>query len=107
MWRRALRPPGAPKRPPPHFHWRPVCIRPHRMFRSRFWNAVTLFAGAGLLMYLIVSLFLPSSRWLIFGVDKSSGQVRLVQQRITFLPPHQFYRLTFEKREGSAQRDGL
>jgi predicted AlkP superfamily phosphohydrolase/phosphomutase/Tfp pilus assembly protein PilF len=77
------------------------------MFRSRFWNAVTLFAGAGLLMYLIVSLFLPSSRWLIFGVDKSSGQVRLVQQRITFLPPHQFYRLTFEKREGSAQRDGL
>ncbi|MEA2568582.1 MAG: hypothetical protein QOI24_583 [Acidobacteriota bacterium] len=77
------------------------------MFRSRFWNAVTLFAGAGLLMYLIVSLFLPSSRWLIFGVDKSTGQVRLVQQRITFLPPHQFYRLTFEKREGSAQRDGL
>ena len=77
------------------------------MFRSRFWNAVTLFAGAGLLMYLIVSLFLPSSRWLIFGVDKSTGKVRLVQQRITFLPPHQFYRLTFEKREGSAQRDGL
>ncbi|MCU1230709.1 MAG: hypothetical protein JWO97_3593 [Acidobacteria bacterium] len=68
---------------------------------------MTLFAGAGLLMYLIVSLFLPSSRWLIFGVDKSSGQVRLVQQAITFLPPHQFYRLTFEKREGSAQRDGL
>jgi predicted AlkP superfamily phosphohydrolase/phosphomutase/Flp pilus assembly protein TadD len=77
------------------------------MFRSRFWNAASLFAGAALLMYLLVSLFLPSSRWLIFGVDKSSGQVRLVQQRITFLPPHQFYRLTFEKREGSAQRDGL
>ena len=77
------------------------------MFRSRFWNAVGLFVGAAVLMYLLVSLFLPSSRWLIFGVDKTTGQVRLVQQRITFLPPHQFYRLTFEKREGSAQRDGL
>ncbi len=58
-------------------------------------------------IYLVVSLFLPSSRRLIFGVDKNSGKVRLVQNRVTYLPPHQFYRLTFEKRNGAAQRDGL
>ena len=59
------------------------------------------------IIYLIVSLFLPSSRRLIFGVDKRTGYVRLVQNHVTFLPPHQFYRLDFEKREGAAQRDGL
>lgn len=59
------------------------------------------------IIYLIVSLFLPSSRRLIFGVDKRTGRVRLVQNRVTFLPPHQFYRLSFEKREGAAQRDGF
>ena len=58
-------------------------------------------------IYLVVSLFLPSSRRLIFGVDKQSGQVRLVQSSITFLPPHQFYRLEFEKRNGAAQRDDI
>jgi predicted AlkP superfamily phosphohydrolase/phosphomutase/Tfp pilus assembly protein PilF len=58
-------------------------------------------------IYLVVSLFLPSSRRLIFGVDKHSGKVRLVKSHITFLPPHQFYRLEFEKRNGAAQRDDL
>jgi predicted AlkP superfamily phosphohydrolase/phosphomutase/Tfp pilus assembly protein PilF len=58
-------------------------------------------------LYLLVSLYLPSSRQLILGVDKNSGKVRLVQNRITYLPPHQFYRLRFEKRQGSAQRDGF
>jgi predicted AlkP superfamily phosphohydrolase/phosphomutase/Tfp pilus assembly protein PilF len=58
-------------------------------------------------VYLLVSLFLPSSRRMILGVDKHTGRVRLVQNRVTFLPPHQFYRLSFEKREGLAQRDGL
>lgn len=58
-------------------------------------------------VYLMVSLFLPSSRRMILGVDKRTGRVRLVQNRVTFLPPHQFYRLNFEKREGLAQRDGL
>src|SRR5687767_5978474 len=58
-------------------------------------------------MYLLASLFLPSSRRLILGVDKHTGQIRLVRQNVTFLPPHRFYRLSFEKREGSAQRDGL
>jgi predicted AlkP superfamily phosphohydrolase/phosphomutase/Tfp pilus assembly protein PilF len=65
---------------------------------------IGLLAGVA---YVLVSLFLPSSRRLIFGVDKRSGDVRLVRQSVTFLPPHRFYRLSFEKREGSAQRDGV
>ncbi len=64
-------------------------------------------AGLGLVTYLLVSLYLPSSRWLVFGVDKHSGAVRIVESRVTFLPPNQFYRLKFEKREGFAQRDGF
>ena len=75
------------------------------MFRSRAARTLlTLGLMAGVL-YLLISLFLPASRRLIFGVDKRSGKVRLVQNRITFLPPHQFYRLEFEKRNGAAQRD--
>jgi len=58
-------------------------------------------------VYILVSLYLPTSRRLIFGVDKRSGLVRLVQSRVTYLPPHQFYRLSFEKRSGAAQGDGL
>ena len=77
------------------------------MFRSKSVRALVLLAAMAGTIYLIVSLFLPSSRRLIFGVDKRSGKVRLVQNRITFLPPHQFYRLEFEKRNGAAQRDDL
>ncbi|MGZ8709114.1 MAG: hypothetical protein ACXW28_02720, partial [Thermoanaerobaculia bacterium] len=77
------------------------------MFRSKSVRALALLAAMAGTIYLIVSLFLPSSRRLIFGVDKRSGKVRLVQNRITFLPPHQFYRLEFEKRNGAAQRDDL
>jgi predicted AlkP superfamily phosphohydrolase/phosphomutase/tetratricopeptide (TPR) repeat protein len=58
-------------------------------------------------IYLVVSLYLPSSRRLIFGVDKSTGAVRVVESHVTFLPPFQFYRLAFDRREGSAQRDGV
>ncbi|HYO77204.1 MAG TPA: hypothetical protein VE010_12130, partial [Thermoanaerobaculia bacterium] len=77
------------------------------MFRSRFFRAFAIFAGMAAIMYLVVSLFLPTSRRLIFGVDKETGKVRLVQNRVTFLPPHQFYRLDFERRQGAAQRDGF
>jgi predicted AlkP superfamily phosphohydrolase/phosphomutase/Tfp pilus assembly protein PilF len=77
------------------------------VLRSKFVRTVAILAGMAAVMYLLVSLFLPSSRQLIFGVDKNSGKVRLVQNRITYLPPHQFYRLSFEKRQGSAQRDGF
>lgn len=58
-------------------------------------------------MYLMISLFLPSSRRLILGVDKRNGYVRLVRNKVTFLPPHRFYRLEFDQRDGAAQRDGL
>lgn len=77
------------------------------MFRSRLFRALAILAGMAGVMYLIVSMFLPSSRRLIFGVDKRTGYVRIVHNHVTLLPPHQFYRLTFEKRDGAAQRDGL
>ena len=77
------------------------------MFRSKFVRALALLAGMAGTIYLVVSLFLPSSRRLIFGVDKRTGYVRLVRNHVTFLPPHQFYRLSFENRGGAAQRDGV
>jgi predicted AlkP superfamily phosphohydrolase/phosphomutase/Tfp pilus assembly protein PilF len=77
------------------------------MHRHRLIHALILIAGLGLVTYVLISLYLPSSRWLIFGVDKHTGAVRVVQQNITFLPPHQFFRLRFERREGYAQRDGI
>jgi predicted AlkP superfamily phosphohydrolase/phosphomutase/Tfp pilus assembly protein PilF len=77
------------------------------MFRSRALSFLVLVLAMAAVMYLLVSLFLPSSRRLIFGVDKHSGTVRMVGQSITFLPPHQFYRLSFDKRQGSAQGDGF
>lgn len=77
------------------------------MFRSRLFRTLALVAGMAGVIYVIISLFLPSSRRLIFGVDKSSGKVRLVRNHVTYLPPHQFYRLVFDKRQGAAQRDGL
>ena len=77
------------------------------MPRHRLTRALLLLTGLVLVTYLLISLYLPSPRWLIFGVDKHTGVVRVVQQSVTFLPPHQFFRLKFEKREGSAQRDGI
>jgi predicted AlkP superfamily phosphohydrolase/phosphomutase/Flp pilus assembly protein TadD len=77
------------------------------MFRSRFFTALMLLVGMAGVIYLVISLFLPSSRRLIFGVDKRTGKVRLVENTVTFLPPHRFYRLSFEKRQGAAQRDGM
>lgn len=77
------------------------------MFRSRFVRALLMLAGIGGVLYILVSLFLPSSRRLIVGVDKRTGEVRLVRQHVTFLPPHRFYTLSFEKQRGAAQRDGL
>src|SRR5258706_49420 len=77
------------------------------MPRHRLTHALLLLAGLVLVTYVLISLYLPSSRWLVFGVDKHTGVVRVVQQTITFLPPHQFFRLRFERREGYAQRDGI
>src|SRR6266581_905184 len=77
------------------------------MPRNRFAQALLLIAGLTAVTYVMISLYLPSSRWLIFGIDKRSGRVRMAEQRVTFLPPYRFFRLKFEKREGYAQRDGL
>ena len=77
------------------------------MFRLKSLRALALLAGMAAVIYVVISLYLPSSRRLIFGVDKSSGKVRLVRNHVTFLPPHQFYRLPFDMREGAAQHDGL
>src|ERR1051325_2540732 len=74
---------------------------------SRAVRVLLLLAGLVLVTYLLISLYLPSSRWLIFGVAKSDGHVRMVSNRVTFLPPLEFYRLKFERRDGFAQGDGL
>ncbi|HEX7150073.1 MAG TPA: alkaline phosphatase family protein [Thermoanaerobaculia bacterium] len=77
------------------------------MFRLRAVRVLAILACLGGLLYVIASLYMPSSRRMTFGVDKSNGRVRLVQNRVSFLPWHQYYVLSFEKREGSAQRDGV
>ncbi len=77
------------------------------MYRRRWLQILLCLAGLAAVTYGVISLYLPSPRWLIVGVNKKSGRVRMVQQHVTFLPPNQFYRLKFEKRNGWAQRDGL
>lgn len=76
------------------------------MPRNRFAQALLLIAGLAIVIYALISLYLPSSRWLIFGIDKRSGRVQVAEQRVTFLPPYRFYRLKFEKRDGYAQGSG-
>ena len=77
------------------------------MYRRRWLQILLCLFGLAVITYGIISLYLPSPRWLIVGVKKRSGDVRMVEQHITFLPPLQFYRLKFERRNGWAQRDGL
>ncbi|HEX8153827.1 MAG TPA: alkaline phosphatase family protein, partial [Thermoanaerobaculia bacterium] len=77
------------------------------MFRSRLFRILATIAGLVLVTYVLISLYLPSSRRLIYGVDMRTGEIRPVQNRVTFLPPHQFYQLEFERREGLAQRDDV
>ena len=77
------------------------------MPRHRLARFLLIAFGLAAISYLLVSLYLPSSRRIVLGVDKDSGKVRRVAQQITFLPPHQFYRLSFENRDGAAQRDGV
>lgn len=77
------------------------------MFRSRLFRALAMLAGMAAILYVLASLYLPSSRRLIFGVNKRTGEVRVVESHVTFLPPMQFYRLVFDRRDGWAQRDGI
>ena len=77
------------------------------MRRHRFLRSLPYLAGLVVVTYAFISLHLPSSRTLVFGVDKKTGRIRIVQQRVTFLPPFQFYRQKFEKRAGAAQSDDV
>src|SRR5436305_10392514 len=77
------------------------------MFRSRWSRALALLILLFATLYVVASLYLPSSRRLVFGVDKRTGKVRMVESHITFLPPNQFYRLEFDRRGGWAQKDGF
>lgn len=77
------------------------------MRRHRFLTTLTTFAGLGVILYILVSLFVPSPRRLIFGVDKENGTIRRAEQGIVFLPPHQYYRLNFERRNGLAAHEGI
>src|SRR3954452_8355617 len=77
------------------------------MLRSRLFKVLAMLAGMGAILYILASLYLPSSRRLIFGVNKKTGEVRVVENHVTFLPPMQFYRLDFERRSGWGQRDGI
>lgn len=77
------------------------------MHRSRLFQALSLIAGLVAITYLLISLYLPSARWMIVGIDKHTGHVRRVESRVTFLPPFEYYRLRMEKSGGSAQQDDL
>ncbi len=77
------------------------------MFRSRWSRALALLILLFGTLYVVASLYLPSSRRLVFGVDKRTGKVRVVESHTTFLPPNQFYRLEFDRRDGWAQKDGF
>ncbi|HEY0787626.1 MAG TPA: alkaline phosphatase family protein, partial [Thermoanaerobaculia bacterium] len=77
------------------------------MRRNRFLSTLLILAGFAALFYILVSLFVPSPRRLIFGVDKRTGKIRMAESGIAFLPPHQYYRLDFETRGGSAAHEGV
>lgn len=77
------------------------------MFRTRWFRALALLVLLAGTTYVLASLFVPSPRRVMFGVDKKSGRVRVVGANVTFLPSHQYYRISFARREGWAQRDGL
>lgn len=79
------------------------------MTLSRLLRSVVLLIAMGTVMYLMISLVAPSSRRLIYGVDRRTGAVRTLGREIAVLPPHEFYLLSFDKRDdrgGSAQYDG-
>lgn len=77
------------------------------MPRHRALKAVLILLALLAVGYVMISLYLPSSRRLTFGVDRSSGRIRRVQQNIAFLPVHQFRRISFERRGEFAQHSGI
>ncbi len=77
------------------------------MLRNRSITALLLIFAISGLIYLAISLFLPSPNRLIFGIDRQSGDVRLAESGVTFLPPHNYRRISFVKRNGAAQTAGI
>lgn len=77
------------------------------MLRSRWFRALVLLVCMAGMLYIVASLYLPSSQKLIVGVNKRTGAVRVVGAHVAFLPPHEYYRLSFDRRNGYAQRDGF
>jgi predicted AlkP superfamily phosphohydrolase/phosphomutase len=77
------------------------------MIRRRFLLLSLFLLGIAGLLYLMISLYIPSARRMTLGVDKRTGRVRTVENHVTFLPPHRFYRLVFDVRDDAAQRDGI
>jgi predicted AlkP superfamily phosphohydrolase/phosphomutase/Tfp pilus assembly protein PilF len=77
------------------------------MPRHRALKAVLILLALATVGYVMISLYLPSSRRLTFGVDRTSGRIRRVQQNITFLPVHQFRRISFERRGEFARHSGI
>ena len=77
------------------------------MPQNRSIKAFLLILAIGGLIYVAVSLFLPSPNRLIFGIDRQSGEVKLAESSVTFLPPHNYRRVSFLKRNGAAQTAGI
>ncbi|HYM59896.1 MAG TPA: tetratricopeptide repeat protein [Thermoanaerobaculia bacterium] len=77
---------------------------------SRLLRTLALLLVMGAATYLMISLVAPSSRRLVYGIDRRTGIVRTVRREIAFLPPHEFFLLSFDRRDdrgGSAQYDGV
>jgi hypothetical protein len=55
------------------------------MPRSRFLRATLMLLLMGAVIYVIISLYLPSPRRLIFGVDKRNGHVRRISSTASAL----------------------
>lgn len=72
------------------------------MRQHRFLQALLILLGIAALFYFGAALYLPSSQKLTFGVDKRTGEVRSVENGITYLPWHRFYRMDFDRREGGS-----
>lgn len=75
--------------------------------RHRFLHTLLILTGLGALLYVGISLYVPSSRRMIVGIDKGTGRVRIAEAGITFLPPHQYRRVIFDLREGAATQGGV
>ena len=77
------------------------------MKRPKLLPLLAILLALAALFYILIGLYLPTARRITLGVDKHSGRIRIVQNQITFLPWHRFYRLSFDRRNGAAQTNGL